>query len=96
MARRYLLENVKYQYISVIIKRTFSKFFAYEGSKFFVVQKNNTKRDDIVSVTYDGDTYSIPKKGQGYSATVLGITFELLNLSKSVDSLPPPTTIRLQ
>lgn len=80
------------------LKSNSSKEYNYlnEGNKFFVVQKNNSKRDDIVSVTYDGDTYSIPKKGQGYSATVLGITFELLNLSKSVDSLPPPTTIRLQ
>jgi hypothetical protein len=82
----------------ISLRTNSSKEYNYlnEGDGFFVVKKNNTKGDDIISVKYDGDTYSIPKEGQGFSATVLGITFELLNLGKSVDSLPPPTTIRLQ
>ena len=67
-----------------------------QGNELFVVKKNETSMNDIVSVDYEGNSYSIPKNGQGFSTTVLGLALEILNLSKSVNSLPPPTTVRLQ
>lgn len=63
------------------------------GDALFVVTKNKTSGSDIVSVNMDGDSFSIPQKNQGFSSYVLSIAMDILNLSKTVNSLPPANTV---
>ena len=67
--------------------------FRATGDALFVVKKNNSRRDDIVSVSFGGDTYSIPAVDRGFSTNVLALIIDLLNLSKSVNSLAPANTV---
>ena len=58
-----------------------------------MVRKNNTKNSDVVSVTMNGDSFSIPYENQGFSSHVLSLAMDMLNLSKTLNSLPPANTI---
>ena len=83
--------------ISVELKSPEAVNYNYQnnGSQLFVVNKNQGQGKEFLSVNYRGDNYSIPKKGKGYTSTVLAITLDILNLSKTVNSLPPPSIVRL-
>jgi hypothetical protein len=63
------------------------------GDAIFVVTKNNTKSSDVVSVNMNGDSFSIPHENQGFSSHVLSLAMDVLNLSKTLNSLPPANTI---
>lgn len=63
------------------------------GDAIFVVRKNNTKNSDVVSVTMNGDSFSIPYENQGFSSHVLSLAMDMLNLNKTLNSLPPANTI---
>ena len=79
----------------VILTSEEAKQYNYQqtGDRLFVIEKNNKKSDDIVSVKLDGDTYSIPARKNGFSGNVLALVSEILNLSKTVNSLAPANTI---
>ena len=49
--------------------------------------------NDLVRVEFNGTTYSVPADKQGYSALVMSIVSQLLNLSKSVNSIPTPSAV---
>ena len=60
-----------------------------EKVPLFVVNKNapsGTK--SIASIEYDGDTYSIPTENNGYSALVINVLSQFLNLNKISGSIP--------
>jgi hypothetical protein len=63
------------------------------GDAIFVVTKNNTKSSDVVSVNMNGDSFSIPHENQGFSSHVLSLAMDVLNLSKTLNSLPPANTV---
>ena len=92
------LQNKQSQQIKITLETMNAYAYNYlnEGKELFVVKKDASVGDELLSVNYLGSKYSIPKKGQGFSATVLSLALDILNLSKSVNSLPPPTTVRLQ
>jgi hypothetical protein len=79
----------------VILTSEEAKKYNYQqsGDRLLVIEKNNRKSDDIVSVQLDGDTYSIPARKNGFSGHVLALVSEILNLSKTVNSLAPANTI---
>ncbi len=97
LGRLVFLQNRASNPISVELKSPEAVNYNYQnnGSQLFVVNKNQGQGKEFLSVNYRGDNYSIPKKGQGYTTSVLAITLDILNLSKTVNSLPPPTTVRL-
>ncbi len=63
------------------------------GRSMFHVLKNQPGQYDIASVEYRGTVYSLPLKGEGYSATVLLVLTQLFSLSKSVNSIPSTGTV---
>ena len=79
----------------VILTSEEAKKYNYQqtGDRLLVIEKNNRKSDDIVSVKLDGNTYSIPARKNGFSTHVLALVSEILNLSKTVNSLAPANTI---
>ena len=79
----------------VILTSEEAKQYNYQqtGDRLLVIEKNNRKSDDIVSVKLDGNTYSIPARKNGFSTHVLALVSEILNLSKTVNSLAPANTI---
>ncbi len=79
----------------VILTSEEAKKYNYQqtGNRLLVIEKNNRKSDDIVSVKLDGNTYSIPARKNGFSTHVLALVSEILNLSKTVNSLAPANTI---
>ena len=92
------LQNKQSQQIKITLETMNAYAYNYlnEGNELFVVKKDASVGDELLSVNYLGSKYSIPKKDQGFSATVLSLALDILNLSKSVNSLPPSTTVRLQ
>lgn len=71
-----------------------AKIFGGGGAladKLFVVQKN-APGDSYVSVTYNGDTYSVPKSATT-TIQVLALLRQLVALSTSVNSLPSSGTV---
>ncbi len=94
------LGKVVYQHVErkatpVILTSEEAKKYNYQktGDRLFVIEKNNRKSDDIVSVKLDGDTFSIPARKNGFSTHVLALVSEILNLSKTVNSLAPANTV---
>ena len=79
----------------VILTSEEAKKYNYQqtGDRLLVIEKNNRKSDDIVSVKLDGNTFSIPARKNGFSNHVLALVSEILNLSKTVNSLAPANTI---
>ena len=63
------------------------------GDALFVASNIMTSGSDIVSVIMDWDSFCIPQKSQGFSSYVLSIAMDILNLSKTVNSLPPANTV---
>jgi hypothetical protein len=63
------------------------------GDDLLVVVKNHPHADDIVSVDYEGDTYSIPAENQGNSALVFTIVSQILELSKSINFIPNTSAV---
>ena len=47
----------------------------------------------IASVEYDGDVYSIPAENNGYSALVIDVLSQFLNLNKSPGSIPASPSV---
>ena len=95
------LGKVAYQQVEgraatpVILTSEEAKQYNYQqtGDSLLVIEKNSRKSDDIVSVEWDGNTYSIPARKNGFSSHVLALVSEILNLSKTVNSLAPANTI---
>ena len=79
----------------VILTSEEAKKYNYQqtGNRLLVLEKNNSKSDALVSVKLDGNTYSIPARKNGFSTHVLALVSEILNLSKTVNSLAPANTI---
>jgi hypothetical protein len=67
--------------------------YMQRGNALLTVVKNQTHLDDLVSISFRGDTYSIPKDGQGHSATVLTIVTQILNLSTSINLIPATSAV---
>ncbi|HEY3918887.1 MAG TPA: hypothetical protein VGL83_13910 [Stellaceae bacterium] len=63
------------------------------GNELFVVHKNQSHSDDIVSIDYRGNTYSIPWANQGNSAIVLTILSQLITLGTSVGLIPETSSV---
>lgn len=61
---------------------------ASHGRTLFKVLKDQPRPDDLYAVEYRGVTYSLPREGQGYTATVLAVMQQFFSLSKSVNSVP--------
>ena len=87
------VENGKSMPVTLTSAESKQYNFRATGDALFVVKKNNSRRDDIVSVNFGGDTYSIPAVDRGFSTNVLALIIDLLNLSKSVNSLAPANTV---
>ena len=88
-------QQVERKAAPVILTSEEAKKYNYQktGDRLFVIEKNNRKSDDIVSVKLDGDTFSIPARKNGFSTHVLALVSEILNLSKTVNSLAPANTV---
>ena len=63
------------------------------GDSLLYVLKDTVQTGDLVRVEFNGTTYSVPADKQGYSALVMSIVSQLLNLSKSVNSIPTPSAV---
>lgn len=62
----------------------------------FIVEKNNKTSKPLVSVTYRGDTYSIPEQNAGASRQVLVLLSEILTLNKVPGSIPPSPSVLIK
>lgn len=68
-----------------------------EKVPLLVINKNpplGTK--SIATIDYDGDTYSIPAENNGYSALVINVLSEFLNLNKIPGSIPASPAVLVQ
>src|SRR5271170_933583 len=63
-----------------------ARFICY---KLLVVNKNDPRGREFVSVAYDGDTYWVPGDEQGNSFAVFETVHQLLALAKVAKDLPP-------
>ncbi len=63
------------------------------GHALFVVHKNRPSSDDLVTITFRGDTYSVPRQGQGNSAIVMSLASQILYLSTSINLIPATSAV---
>ncbi len=63
------------------------------GDSLIYVLKDTVQAGDLVRVEFNGSTYSVPADKQGYSALVMSIVSQVLNLSKSVNSIPTTSAV---
>jgi hypothetical protein len=95
------LGNVIYQQVDtskpvrITMRSQEAKDYNYlkRGEDLLVVVKNNSSRDDLVRISYRGDTYSIPNENQGNSNLVFTVVSQILNLSKSVNLIPTTSAV---
>ena len=66
------------------------------GDDLIRVLKNQPHEGDLVRVEFEGATYSVPAEQQGHSALVMSIVSQVLNLSKSVNSIPVSSSVILR
>jgi hypothetical protein len=65
-----------------------------EQIPLLVIKKNpDLSSKAIASIEYDGAIYSIPSENSGYSAMVLDILSQFLNLNKIPGSIPPSPAV---
>ena len=65
-----------------------------EQIPLLVIQKNpDLSSKALASIEYDGAIYSIPAENSGYSAMVLDILSQFLNLNKIPGSIPPSPAV---
>jgi hypothetical protein len=68
-----------------------------EKVPLLVINKNPpTGTKSIATINYDGDTYSIPAENNGYSALVVDVLSQFLNLNKIPGSIPASPAVLVQ
>jgi hypothetical protein len=58
-----------------------------------VVKKNESVSKPLAKISYRGDTYVIPSEDNGYTALVINMMAQLLNLNKVSGSIPPSPAV---
>jgi len=91
-----------------IIRVKNSDMFAYDrktidapmddtnSAPLFLVEKNKNTSNPLTTVTYRGNTYSIPSENNGATNMVIVILSEILTLNKVPGSIPPSPAVLIK
>lgn len=80
-----------------VISNQQKKSLNEEQVPLLVINKNPpTGTKSIATIDYDGDTYSIPAENNGYSALVVDVLSQFLNLNKIPGSIPASPAVLVQ
>ena len=67
--------------------------YLHKGEDLLVVKKNDLHSNDLISIDYLGDTYSIPYADQGNSALVVTLVTQIFELSTSINLIPATSAV---
>jgi hypothetical protein len=90
------MQTVKGVPAPVVMRTEAARVLNYTSNdnRLFVVRKNQASGDDIATVRFGDDVYSVVNTGE--SAAVMTILSQLFSLSQSVKALPQTSTVLVQ